>query len=332
MAKHVVTLIPGDGIGKEVTEAAVKVVNVSGAEIEWEVVLAGEEALKNTGSTLPEETIESIRKNRAALKGPVTTPIGGGFRSVNVGLRQALGLYANIRPVKTINGIKSRYEDVDLVIVRENTEDLYAGVEHMVGENAAESIKIITREASERIANCAFELAVREGRRKVTAVHKANIMKCTDGLFLNCARKIAANYPDIEYEEVIVDAMCMKLVISPEKYDVLVMPNLYGDILSDLGAGLVGGLGITAGGNIGSIAALFEPVHGSAPDIAGKGIANPTAQLMASAMLLDYLGENIAAEKIRNAVEQAILYGAGTPDIGGRDTTDIFVNRILNYM
>lgn len=332
MAKHVVTLIPGDGIGREVTDAAVKVVKSAGADIEWEVALAGEDALKSFGSTLPEETIESIKKNGVALKGPVTTPIGGGFRSVNVGLRQALKLYANIRPVKTIGGIKSRYEDIDLVIVRENTEDLYAGIEHMVGDNAAESIKIITREASERIVNCAFELAVREGRKKVTAVHKANIMKCTDGLFLRCAKEVAEKYPDIEYEEIIVDAMSMKLVISPEKYDVLVMPNLYGDILSDLGAGLVGGLGITAGGNMGKNAAVFEPVHGSAPDIAGKSIANPTAQLMASAMLLDYLGENNAAEKIRKAVEQAILNGAGTPDIGGSDTTGSFAKKVLNYI
>lgn len=332
MAKHVVTLIPGDGIGKEVTDAAVKVINASGVDIEWEVALAGEEALKSLGSTLPDETIESIKKNGAALKGPVTTPIGVGFRSVNVGLRQGLKLYANIRPVKTIRGIRSRYEDVDLVIVRENTEDLYAGIEHMVGENAAESIKIITREACERIVNCAFELALREGRKKVTAVHKANIMKCTDGLFLKCAREVAAKYPDIEYEEIIVDAMSMKLVISPEKYDVLVMPNLYGDILSDLGAGLVGGLGITSGANMGQEAALFEPVHGSAPDIAGRNMANPTAQLMASAMLLDYIGENSAGEKIRKAVELAILNGAATPDIGGSDTTDSFVNKVLEYM
>lgn len=332
MAKHVVTLIPGDGIGKEVTDAAVKVINASGVDIEWEVALAGEEALKSLGSTLPDETIESIKQNGVALKGPVTTPIGVGFRSVNVGLRQELKLYANIRPVKTIKGIRSRYENVDFVIVRENTEDLYAGIEHMVGECAAESIKIITREASERIVDCAFELALRTGRKKVTAVHKANIMKCTDGLFLKCAREVAAKYPDIDYEEIIVDAMSMKLVISPEKYDILVMPNLYGDILSDLGAGLVGGLGITSGANIGEKAALFEPVHGSAPDIAGKNMANPTAQLMASAMLLDYIGENGAGEKIRKAVEQAILNGAATPDIGGSDTTDSFVKKVLEYI
>lgn len=332
MAKHVVTLIPGDGIGKEVTDAAVKVIKALGVDIEWEVALAGEDALKSLGSTLPDGTIESIKKNGVALKGPVTTPIGGGFRSVNVGLRQALKLYANIRPVKTIRGIKSRYEDVDLVIVRENTEDLYAGIEHMIGDYAAESIKIITKEASERIVKCAFKLAVKEKRKKVTAVHKANIMKCTDGLFLKCAREVASKYPDIEYEEIIVDAMSMKLVTSPEKYDVLVMPNLYGDILSDLGAGLVGGLGITSGANMGEDTAIFEPVHGSAPDIAGKNIANPTAELMASAMLLDHIGENKAAKKIRRAVEQAILNGAGTPDIGGSDTTSVFARKVLDYI
>lgn len=332
MAKHVVTLIPGDGIGMEVTDAAVKVISATGAQIEWEVAIAGEDALKSLGSTLPEGTIESIKKNRVALKGPVTTPIGGGFRSVNVGLRQALGLYANIRPVKTIGGIKSRYENIDLVIVRENTEDLYSGIEHMIGDYAAESIKIITREASNRIVKCSFELAQREKRKKVTAVHKANIMKCTDGLFLKCAREVAANYPDIEYEEIIVDAMSMKLVISPEKYDVLVMPNLYGDILSDLGAGLVGGLGITAGANLGTNVAVFEPVHGSAPDIAGKNIANPTAELMASAMMLDYIGEDSAADKIRGALEMAILNGAATPDIGGSDTTHSFVGKVVGYI
>lgn len=262
-----VTLIPGDGIGPEVAYAAKEVIDATGVPIQWDIVEAGEAVMQQYGTPLPDYVLDSIKRNKVALKGPITTPVGTGFRSVNVALRKALDLYANLRPCKAFKGVKTHYEDVpvDLIIVRENTEDLYAGIEHMVGKDAAESIKIITREASERIVRFAFEYAVKEGRKKVTAVHKANIMKLTDGLFLECAQKVAQDYPQIEFENMIVDAMCMKLVQSPENYDVLVMPNLYGDILSDLCAGLVGGLGIAPGANIGAEAAVFEPIHGSAP-------------------------------------------------------------------
>ena len=262
-----ITLIPGDGIGPQVTEAVKMVLEASGVEINWEIVEAGEKVIEKYGTPLPDYVIDSIKRNKVALKGPVTTPVGTGFRSINVALRQALKLYANVRPVKSYKGVPSRYKNIDLVIVRENTEGLYMGIEHMVGEDAAESIKIITRKASERIAKFVFELARKEERRKVTAVHKANIMKCTDGLFLDCVRKVSREYPEIIFEDVMVDAMSMKLVQIPQDYEVLVMPNLYGDILSDLAAGLVGGLGVVPGVNIGDREVVFEPVHGSAPEL-----------------------------------------------------------------
>src|SRR5262245_47176347 len=275
-----VTLIPGDGIGPELAEAARRVLDASGIAFDWEVVDAGEAVMADYGTPLPDHVLDSIRSNRIALKGPITTPVGEGFRSVNVTLRQALNLYANLRPARSIAGLESRYEGVDLVIVRENTEDLYAGIEHMVGADAAESIKIITRAASERIARFAFEYAVANGRRKVTAVHKANIMKLSDGLFLEACRTVANDYPNVEFEDRIVDNMCMQLVQKPDLYDVLVLPNLYGDIVSDLAAGLVGGLGVAPGANIGADGAVFEPVHGSAPKYAGQNKANPTALIL----------------------------------------------------
>lgn len=328
-----ITLIEGDGIGPEVIDSARQIIEASGVDIRWEMQEAGMKALEKYNSTLPEHVIESIKRNKVALKGPITTPIGGGFRSVNVGLRQSLNLYANVRPIKTYKGISSRYSDVDLIVVRENTEDLYAGIEHMIGDDAAESIKIITRKASENIVRYAFDLARKQGRRKVTAVHKANIMKCTDGLFLKCARKIAEENTDINYEEIIVDAMSMKLVQNPENYDVLVMPNLYGDILSDMAAGLVGGLGVVPGANIGEMTAIFEPVHGSAPDIAGKGIANPTAAILSGVMMLRHLGENLAADRIEKAVIDVLKEGKSiTTDLKGNASTVEYTQAILNIM
>ena len=288
---HRVTLIPGDGIGPELAEATRRVLDATGVEFEWETVDAGEAVIAEYGTPLPDHVLDSIRRNRVALKGPITTPVGEGFRSVNVTLRQALGLYANLRPARSMKGLETRYEDVDLVIVRENTEDLYAGIEHMVGPDAAESIKIITRAASERIARFAFDYAVANGRRKVTAVHKANIMKLSDGLFLESCRTVAAEYEGrVEFEDRIVDNMCMQLVQKPDLYDVLVLPNLYGDIVSDLAAGLVGGLGVAPGANIGTEAAVFEPVHGSAPKYAGQDKANPTALILSGALMLRHLG------------------------------------------
>jgi isocitrate dehydrogenase (NAD+) len=317
-----VTLIPGDGIGPEIADAAVAVIDATGVDINWEVVTAGDKAMAEFGTPLPDDVIESIKKNKVALKGPITTPIGTGFRSVNVAMRKALNLYVNLRPTRSFEGVKSRYQDIDLIVVRENTEDLYAGVEHMVGDDAAESIKIITRKASERIVRFAFDYAKKEGRRKVTAVHKANIMKCTDGLFLESARKVAQDYPDIEFEDRIVDNMAMQLVMKPELYDVMVMPNLYGDILSDVCAGLVGGLGIAPGANIGDGIALFEPVHGSAPKYAGQNKVNPTAIILSGAMMLRYLGETEAAQQVISAVAQVLKEGKYvTYDQGGSATT-----------
>ncbi|HEX7431103.1 MAG TPA: isocitrate/isopropylmalate family dehydrogenase, partial [Candidatus Limnocylindrales bacterium] len=295
---HRVTLIPGDGIGPELAAATKRVLDASGVEFEWEVVDAGEAVLAREGTPLPQSVLDSIRRNKVAIKGPITTPVGVGFRSVNVALRQTLGLYANLRPIRSIPGLVTRYENVDLVIVRENTEDLYAGIEHMVGPDAAESIKIITRAASERIARYAFEYAVANGRGKVTAVHKANIMKLSDGLFLESCRTIAAQYEGrIAFEDRIVDNMCMQLVQKPELYDVLVLPNLYGDIVSDLCAGLVGGLGVAPGANIGPEAAVFEAVHGSAPKYAGQNKANPTALMLSGVLLLRHIGEHAAAKR-----------------------------------
>lgn len=328
-----ITLIPGDGIGPEVTEAAVLVIKAAGVNVNWEVVNAGEMVIEEYGTPLPDYVLQSIEKNRIALKGPITTPVGKGFRSVNVALRQKFNLYANVRPIKTYKGIKSRYDNVDLVIVRENTEDLYAGIEHKIGDYAAESIKIITKDASEKITKFAFDLAKNEGRKKVTAVHKANIMKFSDGLFLNTAREVAKDYKEIPFEDVIVDAMSMKLVQTPENYDVLVMPNLYGDILSDMGAGLVGGLGVVPGANIGKDIAVFESVHGSAPDIAGKGIANPLATILSAVMMLRYIGEAEAAHNIDVAVSKVLEEGTKlTVDLGGNASTREFTEAIIKKL
>ncbi|HBT20759.1 MAG TPA: isocitrate dehydrogenase (NAD(+)) [Peptococcaceae bacterium] len=327
---HHITLIPGDGIGPEITEATLKVVEATGVEIKWEKVKAGEAALESEGTPLPENVIESIKKNKVALKGPLTTPVGSGYRSINVALRKELDLYANLRPARSYEGIKSRYQDVDLVVVRENTEDLYAGVEHMVGEDAAESIKIITRKGSERIVRFAFEYAKKEGRKKVTAVHKANIMKYTDGLFLEVARRVAEDYPEIEFEDRIVDNMAMQLVQKPELYDVLVMPNLYGDILSDLCAGLVGGLGVAPGANIGDEYALFEPVHGTAPKYAGKNVANPMAMMLSAVLMLKHINEEEAAAKIINALQEVLKEGKVlTKDLGGQASTSQFADAVV---
>ncbi|HEX4898829.1 MAG TPA: isocitrate/isopropylmalate dehydrogenase family protein [Candidatus Limnocylindrales bacterium] len=331
---HRVTLIPGDGIGPELAEATRRVLDASGVAFEWEVVDAGEAVIAEYGTPLPEHVLDSIRRNRIALKGPITTPVGEGFRSVNVTLRQTLGLYANLRPARSIKGLETRYEDVDLIIVRENTEDLYAGIEHMVGPDAAESIKIITRAASERIARFAFEYAVANGRRKVTAVHKANIMKLSDGLFLESCRDIAEGYAGrIEFEDRIVDNMCMQLVQKPDLYDVLVLPNLYGDIVSDLAAGLVGGLGVAPGANIGDAGAVFEAVHGSAPKHAGQNKANPTALILSGVMMLRHLGEQPAAVQVETALREIIAEGrATTYDLGGSSGTREFADAIIERM
>ncbi len=329
MAKYTVTLIPGDGIGPEVAAATRSVLDATGLEFEWDVQQAGSDALDETGSLLPETTLASIRKNGIGLKGPITTPVGSGFRSVNVGLRQELELYANLRPGRTIKGVQSTFDDIDLVVVRENLEDTYAGVEFddgtsdaaeiiseinarskkQVPASAAISIKMITPEGSRRIVEYAFEYARKNGRKKVTAVHKANIMKHTDGLFLEVAQDVATGYPDIEFNDRIVDNMCMQLMQKPDQYDVLVMPNLYGDIVSDLVAGMVGGLGVAPGGNIGTHAAVFEPIHGSAPSHAGKNEANPVAMLLSGALMLRHLGETEAATRVESAVEAVISAG-----------------------
>jgi isocitrate dehydrogenase (NAD+) len=316
---YTVTLIPGDGIGPELAVAARGVLHATGIGFQWDLQQAGEATIASEGTPLPERVIESIRRTGIALKGPITTPVGSGFRSVNVGLRLALDLYANVRPARSMVGVESRYTEVDLVIVRENTEDLYAGIEHRVGPDAAESIKIITRAASQRIARYAFEYAVRNGRSKVTAVHKANIMKLSDGLFLESCQQVAADYTGrVGFEDRIVDNMCMQLVQKPELYDVLVCPNLYGDIVSDLAAGLVGGLGVAPGANIGEKAAVFEPVHGSAPKYAGQNKANPTALILSGALMLRHLGETDAAEAVEAAVRDVIAEGViVTNDLGG---------------
>ena len=328
---HRVTLIPGDGIGPELSEATKRVLDASGVDFEWEVVEAGEAVLAREGTPLPQSVLDSIIRNKVAIKGPITTPVGVGFRSVNVALRQTLGLYANVRPVRSIPGLVTRYENVDLVIVRENTEDLYAGIEHMVGPDAAESIKIITRAASERIARYAFEYAVANGRSKVTAVHKANIMKFSDGLFLESCRTIAAQYEGrIAFEDRIVDNMCMQLVQKPELYDVLVLPNLYGDIVSDLCAGLVGGLGVAPGANIGPDSAVFEAVHGSAPKYAGQNKANPTALMLSGVLLLRHIGEQGAAKRVEDAIRAVIAEGRTvTYDLGGSAGTSEFADAIV---
>jgi len=325
MATHSITLIPGDGIGPEVTEAVLRILAVAGLTIEWDRQEAGVVAFERHRTALPAELIDSVTRTKVALKGPVTTPIGEGFTSVNVGLRKALDLYANLRPVWSIPGVPSRYSGIDLVIVRENTEDLYSGLEHEVVPGVIESLKIISERASRRIVEFAFKYARERGRKKVTAVHKANIMKLGDGLFLRTARDVARQHTDITYDEKIVDATCMHLVMRPEAFDVLVMPNLYGDIVSDLCAGLVGGLGVVPGANLGTTTAVFEAVHGSAPDIAGKNMANPTALLLSALLMLEHIGEAEAAGRIRSAIYGVL--GAGkvrTHDMGGSASTTEF--------
>jgi len=330
---HQVTLIPGDGIGPEITQAVVGIFAAAQAPIVWDVCLAGQISLQQTGTPLPETTLESIKTSQIALKGPLTTQIGNGYRSINVTLRQTFNLFCNLRPVKNLPGIDSRFDNVDLVIFRENTEDLYAGIEHMVGYAAAQAIKIITRQASTQIAEAAFRYAAEHNRKKVTAVHKANILKLADGLFLECARETADRYPHIKYDEVIIDNLCMQLVLRPEQYDILLAPNLYGDIISDLCAGLVGGLGVVPGANIGADCAIFEAVHGTAPDIAGKNIANPTAMLLSGLMLLDYLHETETANRIRTALEAVLSHGKVlTPDLGGTATTMQFTDAIISKL
>jgi len=322
---YTVTLIPGDGIGPEVMAAAVRVLSATGIAFDWETEPAGIAAIGEYGSPLPARTLESVKRNKVALKGPTETPVAGGHRSVNVGLRKTLDLYANLRPVRTLPGIKSRYDGVDLIVVRENTEDLYSGLEHVVVPGVVESIKIITERASMRIALFAFDHARAVGRKRVTAVHKANIMKLSDGLFLDCCRLAAKQYPEIVYDEMIVDNTCMQLVLDPTRFDILLLENLYGDIVSDLCAGFIGGLGLAPGANIGETIAVFEAVHGSAPDIAGKNLANPIALVMSSAMMLDHLREHAAAERVREAVRQVLADGKKlTRDLGGTaGTTEI---------
>jgi isocitrate dehydrogenase (NAD+) len=326
---HVVTLIPGDGIGPEVTEAVVRIFKVAKIDIDWERHDAGVTAFKRDHQSLPAALLDSIRRNRIALKGPVTTPIAEGFTSVNVGLRKALDLYANLRPVRNLAGVPSRFSDVDLVIVRENTEDLYAGLEHQIVPGVVESLKIITEKASTRIAQFAFDYARRSKRKRVTAIHKANIMKLSDGLFLESTRKVSREHTDVAYDERIVDAACMQLVMHPEKFDVLLLPNLYGDIVSDLCAGLVGGLGVVPGANIGEETAVFEAVHGSAPDIADKNLANPTALLLSGLMLLEYIGQRETAARIRAALDRVLAAGVvRTRDLGGTASTTEFTDAI----
>ncbi len=316
------TLIAGDGIGPEVVAATVRVIEATGVAIKWETQMAGAMAIAIEGTPLPQKTLDSIRKTGLALKGPTTTPIGGGHASINVALRKTLDLYANVRPIKTLPGVKSRYDHVDLVIVRENTEDLYSGLEHVVVPGVVESIKVITEKASTRIAKFAFNYARTHGRKRITAVHKANIMKLSDGLFLDCCAKVAADFPDIKYDDLIVDNCCMQLVIDPTRFDMLLLENLYGDIVSDLCAGLVGGLGLAPGANIGEKGATFEAVHGSAPDIAGKNIANPMAVILSGAMLLDHIGELEAGQRVRSAVAAVLKEGKHMPrDLGGTAST-----------
>jgi isocitrate dehydrogenase (NAD+) len=331
--KHIITLIPGDGIGPEVSSAVVRIIEAAGVDIQWETHYAGAQALEKFGDTLPADLLESIKRNKIALKGPITTPIGKGFTSVNVGLRKALDLYANLRPVRALPNVPSRYPELDLVVVRENTEDLYSGIEHVVVPGVVESIKIITEKASTRIARFAFDYARRENRKKVTAVHKANIMKLSDGLFLECFRNVSKDYPEIEADDKIVDNACMQLVMRPEQFDIMLLENLYGDIVSDLCAGLIGGLGLVPGANIGELGAVFEAVHGSAPDIAGQNIANPTALLMSGILMLRHIGERDAAQKIETAMFKVFNEGnVRTRDIGGTSKTNEFARAIIDAM
>ena len=335
LVAHQVTLIPGDGIGPEVAAAAARVVDGCGVAVDWDTVELSSEVILAAGKELPESVLESLDRTRCGLKGPVTTPVAGGFKSVNVALRKKLDLFANVRPVKMLPGLKTRFSDVavDMVIFRENTEDLYSGLEHEVEKDVVESLKIITRFASIRIAEYAFDYSRKQNRRKVVAVHKANIMKLSDGLFLRCAREVAARYPEIEYQELIVDNASMQLVMRPETFDVLLLPNLYGDIVSDLAAGLVGGLGIVPGANMGEGHAVFEAVHGSAPDIAGQGKANPTALIQSAVMMLRHLDEIPAANRVQRALEKT--YGEGrwlTGDVGGKASTTEFTDAVIGNL
>ncbi len=327
-----ITLIKGDGIGPEITDAVIKIINAAGVAIDWDIQIAGADVIAEEGTPLPKRVLDSVKKNKIALKSPVTTPIGKGFRSVNVQLRKELDLYANLRPCYNLPNVKTRYDKVDIVVVRENTEDLYAGIERQVDENTAESIKIITRKASERIAEFAFDYAVKNNRKEVCVVTKANICKLSDGLFLECARNIAAKYPDIRFREILVDNCCMQLVQNPNQFDVLLLPNLYGDIVSDLCAGLVGGLGIAQGANIGKDFAVFEPVHGSAPDIAGQNKANPTAMLMSAIEMLNYIGETEAAGRIKLALFETLNAGIKTADLGGIASCSEFTQAIIDRL
>src|SRR5687768_1444793 len=330
---HRITLIPGDGIGPEVASNVVRIIEAAGVDVQWETHYAGAQALEKFGETLPQDLLDSILRNKVALKGPITTPVGKGFTSVNVGLRKTLDLYANLRPVRALPNVPCRYPELDLVVVRENTESLYAGLEHIVVPGVVESLKIITEKASTRIARFAFEYAKREGRKKVTAVHKANIMKLSDGLFLDCFRRVSEDYPDIIADDKIVDNACMQLVMRPEQFDIMLLENLYGDIVSDLCAGLVGGLGLVPGANIGERGAVFEAVHGSAPDIAGQGIANPTAILMSGIMMLRHIGETEAADRAEKAMLAVFAEGKTlTRDLGGTAKTNEFARAIVKKM
>ncbi len=330
---HQITLIPGDGIGPEISKAVREVIAAAGVDVSWTIINAGAGVMEEQGTPLPEEVLEAIKEDKVALKGPITTPVGSGFRSVNVAIRQKLDLYVNLRPAKILPGAPTEFEGLDVVIFRENTEGLYAGIEHNVGDCAAESIKIITRKASEKIVRAAFEYAKENDRQQVTAVHKANILKLSDGLFKEVAEEVAKDYPEIDYNDKIVDNMCMQLVQYPEDYDVLVMPNLYGDIVSDLCAGLIGGLGVTPGANLGDDLAVFEAVHGSAPDIAGEDKANPMALLLSAILMLKHIDEAEAAEKIENSIVKVLTDGEVlTADLGGDATTTEITAEIIENL
>ena len=330
MIRHKVTLIPGEGIGPEVAAATRRILEASGVQIDWEEIAGRSDSSADQGKSVNQAAVESVRRNRVALKGPMATAIAGGAPSVNVALRKKLDLYANLRPVKNVPGVKSRFEDVDLILVRENTEDLYSGLEHEVVPGVVESLKIITEKASTRIAKFAFEYAKRHNRKKIHAIHKANIMKLSDGLFLKSVRAVAAQFPAIEYKELIVDNACMQIVMDPLQFDMLLLPNLYGDVMSDLAAGLVGGLGVVPSANIGDEGAMFEAVHGTAPDIAGKGLANPTALLMSSILMLDHLGERTTAERIQKALESVYREAKHTTkDVGGKAGTEEFADAVI---
>jgi len=331
--RHKVTLIPGEGIGPEVAAATRAILEAAGVQIDWEEVEARADRASESGQFVAEKAVESVRRNRVALKGPMGTAIAGGAPSINVGLRKRLDLYANVRPVKNLPGVKSRFENVDVVLIRENTEDLYSGLEHEVVPGVVESLKIITEKASTQIAHFAFKYAKREGRKKIHAIHKANIMKLSDGLFLKSIRNVAPQFPDIEYKELIVDNACMQMVLNPQQFDMLLLPNLYGDVMSDLAAGLVGGLGVVGSANIGDAAAMFEAVHGTAPDIAGKGLANPTALILSSIMMLLHLGERTAARRIENALDEVYREGKHTTqDVGGKSGTAEFTEAVISAL